>query len=434
VAADPRRAIPRTDVLLADPRLQAAATDRSRAAVRQAVRDAQREARRGGLAPGHEPLVARALANLAAPTMRPVINATGVIVHTNLGRAPLADAAIRAVSQAAGYTDVEFDLGTGRRAKRGRGAIKALTDKVPAAEAALIVNNGAAALALAAHALTAADRPEIVVSRGELIEIGDGFRLPELLAATGARLVEVGTTNRTTVADYSNAVTDTTAFILKAHTSNYTIDGFTASVSVRELHPIGRPVVFDIGSGLLHPDPALPGEPDATSALRDGAAVVTASGDKLLGGPQAGVVLGRSEYVDRMRRHPIARAFRVDKLTLAALEATLRASSTPTAQALHADPRELRRRATAIAQRLAGQGIAAEAVATHGAVGGGGAPGLRLDSCAVAVAEGLSEPLRGGDPAVVGRVAQGRLLLDLRAVAEVDDAALVAAVVAATRA
>ena len=431
MAADPRRAIPRTDALLADPRLAEAATRWSRETVKQAIHDAQEQARGEPGLPDQEEIVTRALENLKAPAMRRVINATGVVVHTNLGRAPLAGEAIRAIEAAAGYTDVEFDLAAGKRARRGRGALKALRDAVPEAEAALVVNNGAAALALAAQAITDDARDEIVVSRGELIEIGDGFRLPELLAATGARLVEVGTTNRTTLDDYRRAVNQRTALILKAHTSNYAISGFTATVGVGELATAGPPVLYDIGSGLLRQDPALPDEPDAATALRGGAALVTSSGDKLLGGPQAGIVLGRGEIVERMRRHPIARAYRVDKLTLAALEATLRAKSTPTAEALHADPERLHSRAKALAEQLAAAGVDAEAVRSDGAVGGGGAPGLTLGSAAVAVAEALANPLRQGEPAVVGRISQGRLLLDLRAVPEEQDGELLAAVRAA---
>src|SRR5690606_22778022 len=222
---------------------------------------------------------------------------------------------------AAGHTDVEFDLATGARGTRGQGALTALADAVPQAGAAHVVNNNAAALVLCAMAL--APGKEIVLSRGELVEIGDGFRIPELLASTGARLREVGTTNRTSVTDYAEAIGPDTGFVLKVHPSNFLVTGFTSAASVAELAALDVPVVVDIGSGLLTPQPLLPDEPDATSALRDGAALVTASGDKLLGGPQAGLVLGEPSLVQRVRRHPAARAMRVDKLTLAALEATL---------------------------------------------------------------------------------------------------------------
>ncbi|MFB9840661.1 L-seryl-tRNA(Sec) selenium transferase, partial [Actinoallomurus acaciae] len=224
-----------------------------------------------------------------------------------------------------------------------RGALAALADACPAAEAVHAVNNNAAALVLAATVL--AQGREIVISRGEMVEIGDGFRLPELLASTGARLREVGTTNRTTAADYADAVGPDTGFVLKVHPSNFRIEGFTAEAPVRSLTGLGVPVVADIGSGLLAPEPLLPAEPDATTTLTEGADLVTASGDKLLGGPQAGLLLGRSDLVERLRRHPLARALRVDKLTLAALEASLRGPEPPAVQALHADPVAVRERA-----------------------------------------------------------------------------------------
>jgi L-seryl-tRNA(Ser) seleniumtransferase len=358
--------------------------------------------------------------------MRPVLNATGVVLHTNLGRASLSAAAQEAMLAAAGYVDVELDLDTGRRARRGRGAMAALLAAVPAAEDAHVVNNNAAALALAATAL--AGGAEIVVSRGELIEIGDGFRLPELLESTGARLREVGTTNRTTLADYRSAIGPRTGFVLKVHPSNFRITGFTSAVSVRELATLGAPVVGDIGSGLLAPDPALPDEPDAGRWLAAGAALVTGSGDKLLGGPQAGLLLGRADLVQRCRRHPLARAMRVDKLTLAALEATLLGPSRPTYDALHADPRVLRARAEALTDRLRASGVEAQAVASAGAVGGGGAPGLDLAGWAVALDPSYAGPLRRGHPSVVGRILRDRLLLDLRCVPDVDDERLFAAV------
>ena len=353
-----------------------------------------------------------------ATTLRPVINATGVLLHTNLGRAPLSRAACDALLAAAGCTDVEFDLASGTRARRGRGVISALARAVPAAGAVHVVNNNAAALVLAATALAAGK--EIVVSRGELVEIGDGFRLPDLLTSTGATLREVGTTNRTTVTDYVQAVTAQTGFVLKVHPSNFRIEGFTAGASVADLAAAlagsGVPVIIDIGSGLLSADPRLPAEPDADSMLRAGARLVMASGDKLLGGPQAGLLLGEAGLIARLRRHPLARALRIDKLAVAALEATLAGAPTPTAQALAADPGVLMHRAERLAARFAASGIEARAVASHAAVGGGGAPGVVLESAAVTLPERFGSTLRGGDPAVVGRVESGRLLLDLRAV------------------
>jgi L-seryl-tRNA(Ser) seleniumtransferase len=426
---DRRRGIPRTDAVLADPRLVAAVSGLGRAAVKDVVVAAQERARRGEIPPDTVADVAVAALPARATTLRPVLNATGVVLHTNLGRAPLSAAAVAALGAAAGATDVEFDLGSGQRARRGRGTLAALGDAVPGAEAVHVVNNGAAALVLAATVLAAGR--EIVVSRGELVEIGDGFRLPDLLEATGARLREVGTTNRTTLGDYAAAVGPDTGFVLKVHPSNFVVHGFTSSVATRELAGLDRPVVVDIGSGLLAPDPLLPAEPDAATALRDGAALVTASGDKLLGGPQAGLLLGRAEVVERLRRHPLSRALRVDKLTLAALEATLRGPETPTRQALHRDAGELEGRARELAGRLRRHGIDAEAVDTASVVGGGGAPGVELASWAVALDDDLAAPLRAGEPAVVGRVERGRLLLDLRCLPPEQDDLVYAAVVGA---
>jgi L-seryl-tRNA(Ser) seleniumtransferase len=427
--ADPRRRVPRTDAVLADPRLVAAAGRLGRAAVKNAVAAALGRVRAGELDPADAVDAALAAMPARSTTLRPVINATGVVLHTNLGRAPLSGAAVDAIRAVAGTTDVELDLGTGRRARRGRGVLQALAAAVPNAEAVHVVNNGAAAAVLAATAL--AQGKEIVVSRGELVEIGDGFRLPDLLASTGARLREVGTTNRTNLRDYQAAIGPETGFVLKVHPSNFVVTGFTAGVGVRELAGSGVPVVVDIGSGLLAPDPLLPDEPDAATTLAAGAALVTASGDKLLGGPQAGLLLGRADVVETLRRHPLARALRVDKLTLAALEATLTGPEPPTSVALHATAGELGRRARTLAERLSTSGIPARAVETDAVVGGGGAPGVRLPSAAVELAAGLAVPLRTGDPAVLGRVERAVLLLDLRAVAPSDDDVLAAAVLAA---
>jgi L-seryl-tRNA(Ser) seleniumtransferase len=428
VAADPRRAVPRTDAVLADPRLQAAARTLGRSTVKAAVVAAQERARRSEIPPDRVADAAVAALPERAASLRPVLNATGVVVHTNLGRAPLSAAAVEAVAAAAGYTDVELDLATGRRARRGRGALAALAAAVPGAGAVHVVNNGAAALSLVATALAAGR--EIVVSRGEMVEIGDGFRLPDLLACTGARLREVGTTNRTTLADYADAIGAETAFLLKVHPSNFVVSGFTSAVPVDDLATLSVPVVVDIGSGLLVPDPTLPDEPDAATALAAGAALVTASGDKLLGGPQAGLLLGAADLVERLRRHPLARALRVDKLTLAALEATLRGPAHPVRQALSADPAELRVRAHALAATL--PGLDAEVVRTASVVGGGGAPGVSLPSWALALPVGYATPLRLGDPPVVGRIEHDRLLLDLRCVPAEADTLIREAVVAVT--
>jgi L-seryl-tRNA(Ser) seleniumtransferase len=288
----------------------------------EAVRAAQASARAGDVAPDAVADLAVALLPAGASSLTAVLNATGVVVHTNLGRAPLSAAAVEAVVAASGYVDVELDLATGERSARGAGALAALLAAVPDAERALVVNNGAAALVLATTALAAGR--DVLVSRGEMVEIGDGFRLPDLIASTGARLREVGTTNRTTLADYAAVVDSNTGCVLKVHPSNFRVEGFTSSVGVEELAGLGVPVVVDVGSGLLQPARELPEEPDVRTALRAGAAAVTCSGDKLLGGPQAGLVLGRADTVDQLRRHPLYRALRCDKLTLAALEATLR--------------------------------------------------------------------------------------------------------------
>jgi L-seryl-tRNA(Ser) seleniumtransferase len=431
-SADPRRRVPRTDVVLADPRLAAAAASLGRARVKAVVTCAQERARRGEISPEEVPAAALAALPRTNSALRPVINATGVVLHTNLGRAPLSEAAIRAVVAAAGHTDVELDLPTGRRAGRGRGALAALAEAVPDAAAVHVVNNGAAALVLAATVLAAGR--EIVVSRGELVEIGAGFRLPDLLISTGARLREVGTTNRTTLADYATAIGPRTGFVLKVHPSNFVVRGFTAAVPVRDLATLAVPVVADIGSGLLGPDPLLPDEPDAASTLRAGATLVTASGDKLLGGPQAGLLLGDSALVGRLRQHPLARALRVDKLTLAALEATLRDPETPTRRALRMPAGPLRARAERLRDEVAAAGCKAEVAATTAVVGGGGAPGVELDSWALALPEEYGAPLRLADPAVLGRVERGRLLLDLRCVPADRDDSLREAILAAHRA
>ncbi|BBZ72364.1 L-seryl-tRNA(Sec) selenium transferase [Mycobacterium paraseoulense] len=428
--SDPRRRVPGTDTLLADPRLAQAERVLGRALVKSVIADAQQRARAGEIEPERVAECAVAALPPTASSLRPVINATGVVVHTNLGRAPLSRAAVDAVVAAAGTTDVELDLATGRRGRRGRGALAALGRAVPTAAGVHVVNNNAAALLLTALTLAGGSSggKEIVLSRGELVEIGDGFRIPELLASTGSRLREVGTTNRTGLRDYAEAIGPDTGFVLKVHPSNFHVTGFTSAVGVAELatlsHQHNVPLVVDIGSGLLSPHPVLPDEPDATSTLRDGADLVTASGDKLLGGPQAGLLLGDAELIERLRRHPAARALRVDKLTLAALEATLTGPPTPVAEALTADVARLRARAESLAAALPG----AQVVECVAAVGGGGAPDVRLPSAAVSLPEPYAAALRAANPPVVGRIEAGRCLLDLRTVAPGDDALLAAAV------
>jgi L-seryl-tRNA(Ser) seleniumtransferase len=431
------RKIPRTDQLLDDPRMRAAERRVGRDLVKAAITRAQEKARNAEITPDEVADAAAAELPLTAASLTPVVNATGVLVHTNLGRAPLSQAAKDALLTASGTCDVEFDLGSGTRAKqRGRGVIEALKRAVPNAQAAGVVNNNAAALVLAATALAAGK--EILISRGELIEIGDRFRLPDLLISTGARLREVGTTNRTSVEDYEQAISEDTGFILKVHPSNYRVEGFTRQASVPELAALSVTLVHDIGSGLLAPHPLLPGEPDAATSLAAGANLVTASGDKLLGGPQAGILLGDEPLVRSLLRHPLARALRVDKLTLAALEATITGPLPPVPRSLTADPVSLKHRAERMVASLAAHHISSSVVSTEAAVGGGGAPGVTLPSAAVALPEDLALPLRQGDavrrgrvPAVAGRVEKGRLLLDLRSVDPVDDDRLVAAVLAA---
>ncbi|HEY1699556.1 MAG TPA: L-seryl-tRNA(Sec) selenium transferase [Trebonia sp.] len=458
--SESRRRIPRTDRLLADPRLLQAEASLGRGLVKAAITRAQARARDGEIPP--EEVADAAVAELPprAASLTPVINATGIVVHTNLGRAPLSQAALAAIAGAGGNCDLEFDLATGARSRqRGQGAIGALLAAVPGAAAAGVVNNNAAALVLAATVLAAGR--EIIISRGELIEIGARFRLPDLLESTGARLREVGTTNRTNVEDYADAIGPDTGFILKVHPSNYRIEGFTAGVGVRGLAALSDvPVVHDIGSGLLAPDPLLPDEPDAATSLKDGANLVTASGDKLLGGPQAGLLLGDEALVRRLLRHPLARALRVGKLTLAALEATLTGPPPPVAAALRADAATLLDRAERLVaaltprvplaggrtaregtvSRVTASGVTARAVPAQGAIGGGGAPGVTLPGAAVALPEELAVPLRNGAavrrgevPAVVGRIEHGNLLLDLRSVAPEDDELLITAISAAVR-
>ncbi len=423
---DPRRAIPRTDHLLTLPAVRRSREMLGDTAVRALVRDIQQQARRGDLAP--DQVQSTLLDRLRAhppTTLRPVLNATGVVVHTNLGRAPLSAAALDALLIAGGYVDVEIDLASGTRTKRGAAARAALLAVCPDAQDALVVNNGAAALVLATTALSTGS--EVVVSRGELIEIGAGFRLPDLIASTGARLREVGTTNRTHLRDYADALGPQTGCILKVHPSNFAVHGFTAAVPLRDLRTLaddhGVPLLADLGSGLLAPDPVLPGEPDAATALADGADVVTASGDKLLGGPQAGLLLGRAEVISRLARHPLARAVRADKLALAALEATITGPQPPVTRALHADPDRLRERCGRLADA-----VGATVVPHNGRVGGGGAPGVPLPGWAIRLPESAAARLRGGDPAVLPRVHDGACLVDLRCVPEADDERLLAAV------
>ncbi len=419
---DPRRSTPRTDHVLADARLQEQARRLGPGIVKAAVVDALAHCRDGRVAAEDVPGVALSALPATASSLRPVVNATGVLVHTNLGRAPLSSAARDAVVAAAGVTDVELDLGSGRRDRRGRGAMAALAAAVPDAGGVHVVNNGAAALALVACALGKGRK--VIIARGELVEIGDGFRIPDLVESLGAEIREVGTTNRVSLADYADAVDDQTAFVLKVHPSNFVVSGFTSGVPASELATLPVPVVADIGSGLLAPHPRLPDEPSASAMLRAGVALVTASGDKLLGGPQCGLLLGDADLVRTLRRHPFARALRVDKLTLAALEATLNGPSPPVRVALDTPVATLRERAERLREQLPGTSV----VASTAVVGGGGAPGVELPSAALSVPSSWADPLRRGEPPVVGRLTDGAMLLDLLAVDPTDDATLARAV------
>ncbi len=426
---DFRRAIPRTDALLAEPAVAEASAALGDNVVRGVVRHVQDQARRGEFPPTEvlDRLLA-ALGNTRTSSLTPVLNATGVLIHTNLGRAPLSAAARAAVEDAAGYVDLEMDLVTGVRSRRAAPLRQALLEAVPEAEDALVVNNCAAALLLTSTALGQAG--DIVISRGEMIEIGAGFRLPELMASAGATLREVGATNRTHLADYAAAVEHGAGCVLKVHPSNYIVRGFTAEVTVPELAELcrgqGVPLVVDIGSGLLAPEPLLPNEPDFATALKQGADLVIASGDKLLGGPQAGILLGRKDLIATLSRHPLARAVRADKLTIAALEATVRAGTSPIAEALHTDIDALRTRTEALAAELE-----VPVIEHEGRVGGGGGVEVPLPGVALRLPSLAAQLLRAGSPAVVGRVADGACLIDLRCIPETEDQNLLHAIKAA---
>ena len=422
------RDLPSVDELAADERL---ASTGPRVLVIAAVRSALARAReeiQAGADPGD--LVGRVEVELAAargPRLRRAINATGVIVHTNLGRAPLAQEALERVTAVArGYSNLEYDLGAGGRGSR-QDHVAPILRRLTGAEAALVVNNNAAAVLLGLAAL--AEGREVLVSRGELIEIGDGFRIPDVLARSGAHLHEVGTTNRTRAADYERAIGPETALLLRVHQSNFRVVGFTEQPRLAELVRVGRahgiPVVDDLGSGVLV---ELEDEPSARDALAAGADLVCFSGDKLLGGPQAGIVVGRGELVERLRRHPLQRALRADKLTLAALEATLALYLDPERAAreipvlrMLAEPAEAVR---ARAERLAGL-VGGDVEQTVGRVGGGALPLAEMPSFACSVEEELAARLREADPPVVALVRDGRCLLDCRtiAAAEVEEVA-----------
>ena len=427
---DPRRFIPRVDEILASQAVKNARAHLAEHVIRARINQVLAAARAGEIAPqAVKDEVEASLIDATPYSLHPVLNATGVIIHTNIGRAPLPPEAVDALVAAAGYTDVELDLETGLRSKnRGRAAIEALLAACPGAEDALVVNNGAAALLLATAAL--APDKEVIISRGELIEIGAGFRLPELIESTSVRLKEIGATNRTHLADYEHAVTEKTGAILKVHPSNFRIEGFTSSVGIEPLRKLaddrGISLIVDLGSGLLRPDATVPDEPDLQAQLAAGADIVIASGDKLLGGPQAGIMLGTHEAIAKVKRHPLARAVRIDKLRLNALEASVNAPSNAVEDALHLDPAEHLARTEALAQAVGG-----EVVEHPGRVGGGGAPEYPLPGYAVALDESLAPLLRQGRPAVLPRVHNGQCLIDIRCIPASDDEKLAAAILRA---
>ncbi len=449
-AAGELRALPGVDRVMA-----ALDSDMPHALVAEAARAAVAEARaavqRGRPVPSFGDIVEAARRNLGATRrsrLQRVINATGVLVHTNLGRSPLGPRQLQAVVDiASGYSNLELDLSSGARGDR-HAPVAVLLSALTGAEAALVANNNAAAVLVTLAAICAGR--DVVISRGELIEIGGGFRIPEVMAASGARLVEVGTTNRTSIRDYAAALGPDTAAILKVHPSNYRISGFTAEVPAPELarlaHEHGLPLLYDLGSGVLDHDraPAFAApEPAAAQALAAGCDVVLFSGDKLLGGPQAGVVAGRADLVRAVGRHPLMRAVRPDKMTLAALQETLLAylegdpGSLPLWKLAQTPEDALRKRAERLAAQLKDRGRGAQAVPCRAVAGGGSLPERTLPSWGVAATEPepdamvLQQRLRQGDPPVIARIVDDRVVIDLRTVDPEDDPTVAAALASA---
>lgn len=444
------RDLPAVDAVLRLPQAGKLAGRHGRAAAAAAIREAL-DRLRLGILDGSAPEVTEArvlelaTALISNRGLRRVVNATGIILHTNLGRSVLSERAVEAVVEAArGYSNLEYDLAAGERGSRYDHAVPLLRE-LTGAEDALVVNNCAAAtlLALSVAAAGPGGGPEVIVSRGQLIEIGGGFRIPEVLELSGVRLREVGTTNRTRPSDYENAINEHTRAILWVHPSNFEIQGFAESAGVADLATLGPPVIADVGSGALLP---VGGEPRVQDVLRDGAELAIFSGDKLLGGPQSGIAVGSSAWVSAMRCHPLARALRADKLCLAALEKTLGAyleetagAELPTLKMLHTPAREIREKAERLAQRLAAQRLAPEAAGLEVDVspstarsGGGTLPTFDIPSFAVRLGgrdpEALAAGLRAADPPVVGRVSGGRLWLDVRTLLPGDEEAVVGAV------
>jgi L-seryl-tRNA(Ser) seleniumtransferase len=446
--ADSLRQLPSVDRVLREP---AAATLIARAGrpyavqvVRRVLADYRAALSTGDRHPATDDLARRVAEQSLATdqaTLRRVVNATGVIVHTNLGRAPLAEQALAAVAAtAAGYTNLDYDLSDGVRGSR-QAPFDVLLCDLTGAEAAFVTNNNAAAIVLCVAALAAGR--EVIVSRGELVEIGGSFRIPDMLAAAGAQLVEVGTTNRTTLADYKQAITTETALLLRVHPSNYRVIGFTERVAVGDLAALGDRhgliVIDDLGSGVLERDPLFGDEPAVRDAIRAGVAAACFSADKLLGGPQAGIIAGRRDVISRIHRHPLARAMRIGKLEAAALEATLRLHRdpqrarelVPVLRMAHEPVERVRERARRIADAVAGRLVESDA-----RVGGGSLPLLSLPSfaCAIDDAGGeLQTRLRRGEPPVIGRMLDGALLLDARTLTDADADLVVRAVHAHAR-
>jgi L-seryl-tRNA(Ser) seleniumtransferase len=441
---DPRRDLPSVNALLESAGVRSLLQQHPRRVVLEAVRSAVDAARTQGGAQQTEQqwvaTIASVVESMSQPSLRRVINATGVVLHTNLGRAPLAAAAVDAITRiASGFSNLEYDIESGERGSRYSHCV-GLLRQLTGAEDALVVNNCAAAMVLTLNAL--AQKKEVLVSRGELVEIGGSFRIPDIMGRAGAKLVEVGTTNRTHDDDYRRAITPRTAAIVKVHRSNFAIEGFTSDVSVDRLVFIaaehGLPVVHDLGSGLMISldEYGLSGEPTASMALESGASLVLMSGDKLLGGPQSGIILGAASLMAKLRKNPFARAMRVDKLTLSALEATLRLyleperalREIPVLAMLTAPVKDLQSRAEAIALTLRSSGIETRVVESIASVGGGAFPTAAIPSRAVTLPGNAEKKLRLGALPIIGRVAEGHLLLDLRSVLPSEDDLLAVAV------
>jgi L-seryl-tRNA(Ser) seleniumtransferase len=441
------RQLPSVDRLLRSERLARLPRELAVSAARQVLDDARRTARNGGWPhtlddlPG---LVEQRVLDITTPSLRPVLNASGVVIHTNLGRAPLSPGALRATQQtASGYSNLEYQLDAGQRGSR-HSLVTGLLAQLTGAEDALVTNNNAAAVLLILSALAAGR--EAIISRGQLVEIGGGFRIPDVMRQSGARLVEVGTTNRTYAADFEAAITADTALMLRVHASNFLQVGFIHQPTLAELVEVAtrhaRPVVDDLGSGSLLDTSrfGLVREPMVQESVAAGTALVAFSGDKLLGGPQAGIIVGRSAEIGQLRRHPLMRAIRPDKLTLAALGATLvhyvrgeAEREVPVWRMIAAPLDALRERASAIARRLG-----ADTSETRSAIGGGSLPGQSQPSWAISLdatsPDALAAALRRADPPVIGRVDHDRVLLDLRAILPEQDQLLETSVLGVLRA